>query len=219
MSGAFAAQETGEVFCPHCGAAVAEGDNCCWHCGERLPKGRSWCPECGRRFAGGQEKCPNCGTATLPGEPPQAKRSEPEPEPEPQPEPEQFEPRRGQERARVEPDMGAGYNYDERCRERDERRRYEEYRSYDRGYDSGYRRGWDEARRRGMRSEKDWLVALILSVVVGALGVHRFYVGKIGTGLLWLFTGGCFGIGWLVDLIMIAWGKFRDKKGFVLTPR
>ena len=42
MSGAFAAQESGEIFCPHCGAAVAEGDNCCWHCGERLPKGRSW---------------------------------------------------------------------------------------------------------------------------------------------------------------------------------
>ena len=42
MSGAYAAQEAAEVFCPHCGAAVGEGDNCCWRCGERLPKGRSW---------------------------------------------------------------------------------------------------------------------------------------------------------------------------------
>jgi len=74
MSGAFAAQESGEIFCPHCGAAVAEGDNCCWRCGEGLPKGHSWCPECGRRFAGGEERCPNCGTATLPGDPPPARR-------------------------------------------------------------------------------------------------------------------------------------------------
>lgn len=203
MSGAFAAQESAEIFCPHCGAAVGEGDNCCWHCGERLPKGRSWCPECGRRFAGGEETCPNCGTATLPGEPPQARQPQHEPEPEPEPE-------RG-------PDLGAGYNYDARRREHEARRSYE--RGYDSGYGSGYERGWREARKHGLRSDKDWLVALILSVVVGVLGVHRFYVGKIGTGLLWLFTGGCFGIGWLVDLIMIACGKFRDKNGLLLTPR
>lgn len=197
MSGAFAAQEGAEVFCPHCGAAVGEGDNCCWHCGERLPRGRSWCPECGRRFAGGEEICPNCGTATLPGEPPQAGRPEPQPEPEPE-----------QER-----DPGAGYNYDARRREHEARR------SYERGYDSGYERGWREAQKRGARSDKDWLIALILSAVVGALGVHRFYVGKIGTGILWLLTGGCFGIGWLVDLIMIACGRFRDKDGLLLSPR
>lgn len=77
MSGAYAAQEAAEVFCPHCGAAVGEGDNCCWRCGERLPKGRSWCPDCGRRFAGGETRCPNCGAETLPGDPPGAARPEP----------------------------------------------------------------------------------------------------------------------------------------------
>jgi len=62
-------------------------------------------------------------------------------------------------------------------------------------------------------SPKSRLVALLLCFFVGALGVHRFYVGKIGTGILELLTiGGC-GIWVLIDLIMIAVGSFTDKQG------
>lgn len=59
-------------------------------------------------------------------------------------------------------------------------------------------------------------VAFILCFLVGVLGIHRFYVNKIGTGVLYLLTGGLFGIGWLVDLIMIACGSFTDDQGLPL---
>jgi hypothetical protein len=58
---------------------------------------------------------------------------------------------------------------------------------------------------------KSKVVALILCILFGYFGVHRFYVGKIGTGVIWLFTGGLFGVGWIIDIIIIILGGFRDK--------
>ena len=64
-----------------------------------------------------------------------------------------------------------------------------------------------------MKSEKDWLVTLLLSIFLGSLGIHRFYVVKIGTGILQLITlGGC-GVWSLIDIIMIVTGNFTDKDG------
>jgi TM2 domain-containing membrane protein YozV len=62
-------------------------------------------------------------------------------------------------------------------------------------------------------SEKSRLSALFLCVWFGIFGGHRFYVGKIGTGIVWLLTFGGFFIGYLVDLIMIITGGFYDKSG------
>lgn len=68
-----------------------------------------------------------------------------------------------------------------------------------------------------MKSEKDWLVTLLLCLFLGSVGGHRFYTGKIGTGILQLITvGGC-GIWTIIDLIMIISGKFKDKDGNEIT--
>lgn len=62
-------------------------------------------------------------------------------------------------------------------------------------------------------SRKSWIATLLLCLFTGHLGGHRFYVGKIGTGVVWLCTMGFFGIGTIVDLIAIAIGRFTDKDG------
>ena len=62
-------------------------------------------------------------------------------------------------------------------------------------------------------SPKSRLITLLLCIFVGGLGIHRFYVGKIGTGILYTLTLGLFGIGYLVDFIKILCGKFTDKNG------
>jgi hypothetical protein len=54
---------------------------------------------------------------------------------------------------------------------------------------------------------------MALAVAVPCLGLHRFYVGKIGTGLLQLITIGGLGIWWIYDVVLVAAGSFRDVDG------
>ena len=97
------------------------------------------------------------------------------------------------------------------------------------GYGGGYDPRQDARRNTGtnVRQEARWevryvcspkskMVALILCLFGGFWGVHYFYVGRIGMGILYLFTLGLFGIGWLIDLIRIICGTFPDKHGWYL---
>ena len=62
-------------------------------------------------------------------------------------------------------------------------------------------------------SDKKKATALLLCIFLGFMGVHHFYVGRIGMGILYLCTGGLFGIGWLIDIIKVATGGFKDNAG------
>jgi len=65
-------------------------------------------------------------------------------------------------------------------------------------------------------SDKSWVATLLLSLFTGGIGGHRFYVGKIGTGVLMLLTCGGLGVWALIDLIVIIMGNFKDADGRVI---
>lgn len=64
---------------------------------------------------------------------------------------------------------------------------------------------------------KDWMVTLLLSIFVGALGIDRFYLGYTVLGILKLLTAGGCGIWWLIDLILIVTGSMTDAQGNALV--
>ena len=66
-------------------------------------------------------------------------------------------------------------------------------------------------------SPRSRLAAAILAWFLGVFGVHRFYVGKVGTGILMLVTLGFFGIWTIIDFIVILVGSFKDKENRVLS--
>lgn len=65
-------------------------------------------------------------------------------------------------------------------------------------------------------SDKSMVPAALLCFFLGIFGAHRFYVGKVGTGILQLVTLGGLGIWSLIDLVMIIVGSFKDKNGLPL---
>jgi len=69
-----------------------------------------------------------------------------------------------------------------------------------------------------LTSPKGYVPTLLLCLLLGFLGVHRFYVGKTGTGILMLLTLGAFGIWSFIDLIMVIVGAFKDSDGLPIKP-
>ena len=68
-------------------------------------------------------------------------------------------------------------------------------------------------------NSNQWLVVLLLCFFLGGLGIHRFYVGKTGSGVAQLLTAGGCGIWALIDFIMILTGNFTDADGNVISSR
>ena len=66
-------------------------------------------------------------------------------------------------------------------------------------------------------SDRSRSVTLILGMMLGMFGAHRFYTGKVGTGLLMLCTMGGLGVWYLIDNITIASGQFRDAQGRLVS--
>jgi TM2 domain-containing membrane protein YozV len=64
---------------------------------------------------------------------------------------------------------------------------------------------------------KSKTTALILAILLGGIGVDRFYLGYTGLGIVKLITAGGFGIWWLIDIIMIATGKLTASDGSPLS--
>lgn len=65
-------------------------------------------------------------------------------------------------------------------------------------------------------SSKNGVTTLLLCFFLGVLGIHRFYVGKVGSGIVQLLTAGIFGVWTLVDFVLIVTGKFTDGEGKVI---
>ena len=69
----------------------------------------------------------------------------------------------------------------------------------------------------GTVSDRRILPAFLLCLLLGVFGAHRFYAGRIATGILQIVTVGGFGIWWLADVILLATGHFKDGDGARIT--
>ncbi|MDP6602469.1 MAG: TM2 domain-containing protein [Phycisphaerales bacterium] len=68
-------------------------------------------------------------------------------------------------------------------------------------------------------SDRSFIATVLLCFFIGGLGAHRFYVGKIGTGILMLITCGGLGIWTIVDFVMIVCGTFTDAEGRLIKQQ
>lgn len=75
---------------------------------------------------------------------------------------------------------------------------------------------WCNARRR--RKTKSFPIAVVLSFVVGLLGVDRLYLGYVGLGVLKLLTLGGIGIWWIIDLSLLSTGNLDPADGYMWEP-
>lgn len=69
------------------------------------------------------------------------------------------------------------------------------------------------------QSSKSFALTLLLAIFLGYFGIHRFYTGKIVTGIIWFFTGGLGCVGWIADVILILISRFKDSEKKTVKPK
>lgn len=74
-------------------------------------------------------------------------------------------------------------------------------------------RKMENAEKKAHSGDRSWIAAVLLCLFLGPLGIHRFYLGHIFWGIVFLCTGGLFGIGWVLDFIRILVRNLRPKNG------
>lgn len=186
--------------CRNCGVELLGTPAVCPACGEDL-RATKFCTRCGTRVERGTEICPNCGKHTEPYFAGAAQAVQYEEAP-----------------VQGEPSYAGAA---EENRYRDERLREECFQAsavqepYAPGnrYYSGHRQAEPRVTNiytnnismnmGGYEGPKNKWTAFLLCLIFGVFGAHKFYEGKIGMGILYLLTVGLFGIGWLIDLIVL----------------
>lgn len=182
------------MFCKECGNEIPDGSAFCPECGTpaREEKKRAFCPECGAEIDPAVKFCPSCGAKTSAfykaAQAPAPTRSVPQ------------NPYAVQS-GRRPPDPSVPGTAVTTAP----------------GGTTVNVVNNNTVKIRGIESEKSRWTAFILCLFLGFLGVHRFYVGKWGTGIIYMFSFGLFGFGILIDLIVILSGGFRDKWGHRLA--
>lgn len=161
----------------------------CPKCGAEVAEKTSYCPTCGQFL--GVTKCPGCGADVTPGAAfcPNCGAELPK------------TPQQAQQAAKAQPQPA----------QQPQQQPTIVINNTNTNTNNARGSGMD-----AMTSPKSRWIALALCFFFGGLGIHRFYVGKIGTGILYLCTCGLCGFGWLIDFFTILFGSFRDKYGFWL---
>lgn len=182
------------TVCPACGQS--DFLSICPNCGKE-EKGR-FCSACGTRMDSEEKKCPRCGATYF---------------------------------SKACPDCGymagsanqGSADYDDSYFDYEEGDGFgnssESY-SYGGGYGyngSAYAGDLNGSVNSEYVSPKSKALALIFCVLFGCAGVHYFYAGRIGMGLVYLFTGGVFGIGWIYDMYRIVTDRFHDGRGKIIA--
>ena len=68
-------------------------------------------------------------------------------------------------------------------------------------------------------SDKNWFTTLVLAVALGGMGIDRFYAGSVVLGVLKLLTFGGFTLWWIIDIILLVTGNYRDGNGLTITDK